>query len=433
MADFDAITEQMLVGAAHAPVRGQGVELAFVEGPNRGAVVRIAELAHRRALVGSSAACEIRLDDRTVSRRHASLELEEGGLRVLDLGSRNGVYVGGVRVRDALLISGNEFVVGATRIRVAIGGEERDIAAWQTGKFGRVLGASPAMRRLYPVLERLASQSTPALIEGEAGTGKELLAESIHEASPTPDAPFVVFEPASVAPEAIEQELFGLRGDVHGAGGLIQAARGGTLFLDEVSDLPTPSQLKLLRVLEHDARGSNAGGTPRVRIIASTRRDLDREVQDRRFREDLLTALATVRVELPPLRKRTGDIALLTHHFWAALGGAPGELPADLVQRFEQHEWPGNVRELQAAVGRAIVTGERDVGAKKRGAGGGADAIAELIDRGLPLPRARQEIVLELERRYTQAMLDRHGGSVGKAAAASGIGRRYFQAIRAKK
>jgi DNA-binding NtrC family response regulator len=174
-----------------------------------------------------------------------------------------------------------------------------------------------------------------------------------------------------------------------------------------------------------------------VRIVAATRRDLDREVQARRFRDDLFYRLAVARVELPPLRRREGDVALLTRTFWTALGGDETRLSPDLIQRFEEYSWPGNVRELHNAVARQIALGDVALdeagGVQADAVSGGGDYIDRVVREGKPLPSARQEVVAEFERRYVTRMLELHGGHVGRAAAACGIGRRYFQMIRAKR
>jgi DNA-binding NtrC family response regulator len=176
-----------------------------------------------------------------------------------------------------------------------------------------------------------------------------------------------------------------------------------------------------------------------VRVFASTRRNLDADVQVRRVRDDLLLALAGVRIELPPLRKREGDVAFLTQCFWTALGGRPQDLSPGVVQRFSEHHWPGNVRELYFATTRVLASGDAKVSddvpleAAARTGRAAGDFLDALLERDLALPLAREEVVAEFERRYLERVLDLHGGHVGKAAAASGIGRRYFQKLRAKK
>jgi transcriptional regulator with GAF, ATPase, and Fis domain len=172
-----------------------------------------------------------------------------------------------------------------------------------------------------------------------------------------------------------------------------------------------------------------------VRILAATRRDLDREVAAGRFRDDLFFRLAVARIELPPLRQRRGDVALLAAHFWTELGGGAESLPHDFAQRFEEYPWPGNVRELYNAVVRRLALGDLGPIVSNRASipeGAPIDAIEQILAQGLPLPRARQQIVDEFERRYVERVVQAHGGNVSRAAKASGIGHRYFQKIRAR-
>ena len=175
-----------------------------------------------------------------------------------------------------------------------------------------------------------------------------------------------------------------------------------------------------------------------VRVLAATRRNLDQEVQAGRFRDDLFFRLAVARIELPPLRERHGDIAVLAAHFWRihSLPGSDEPIPYSLLRRFEDYAWPGNVRELSNAVARHIALGNlAEVDAARPGdsqAAQARDVLASVLALDLPLSQARQRVVDEFERRYLERMLDKHGGNIGRAAEASGIARRYFQLLRAR-
>lgn len=328
-ADFDDATLKILTQAPGASIHAHGVVVVATAGPDAGKVWRVDDIAHRRVLLGQSAACDVALSDRSVSRRHASLELQGARLRLVDLGSRNRTLVAGIEIKEVVLESGAEIVLGQSTLRLDLDGAVHEIPSSSEPHFHRVLGASPEMRRLYPLLEHLVGKRAHVLLEGEAGTGKELVAEAIHDAGAGADAPFVVYEPSALGPEHLDVELFG--GD--GKPGALAAAQGGSLFIDEVGDLPATLQAKLLRVLERRElrRTDGSGLSVDVRVFASTRMNLDAEVQSRRFRDDLLLALSTPRIELPPLRQRTGDIALLTKCFWVALGGDPDSLAPSLV------------------------------------------------------------------------------------------------------
>jgi DNA-binding NtrC family response regulator len=295
------------------------------------------------------------------------------------------------------------------------------------------------MRRLYPLLQRLAASDVPVLVEGETGTGKELLAEALHEMGPRSARPFVVFDWQAIDPKDADRVLFGE--ESHGKGGakrkpgVFEEASGGTLVIDEVAELPLTVQAKLLRALESKEVMPVSGDrwipvSPRV--IALTARDLERAVELEKFREDLFYRLVVGRITLPPLRARTGDEHLLAEHFWRTSGG-DGPPPADLLSAYPGYSWPGNVRELVNVVQRRAL-----------GVVAAADASTEtppvvseqafqrVLDMDLTLVRAREEVVAAFERCYLQRAIAKHGGNITRAAATSGIARRYFNVLRTR-
>jgi DNA-binding NtrC family response regulator len=414
--------------------------LRIVEGPGAGTSFDVGDALARRVLVGTSPACDVRLGDTTVSRRHAALEADGAGLRVVDLESRNGTWIGPVRVKEGFVGTGAVLRFGRSAIRVETDGVLHELPTSNEAQFHRVVGVSTAMRVLYPLFARVARADVAVLVEGETGTGKEVLAESLHEESARRGGPFVVFDCTTVAPSLIEAELFGHeRGAFTGAetsrAGLFEQAHGGTLFLDEIGDLEIGLQAKLLRAIERkEVRrvGGREWKSVDVRFIAATRRDLEREIQAQRFRDDLFYRLAVTRLELPPLRKRQGDISFLARFFWRKLDGDDRMLHPDLLQRFESYDWPGNVRELANAVAQQLAVGEFRPAAS-RAEPASSDFIDGVVGTGEALPLARRRVVEELERRYVEAMLATHKGNVTRAAAASGVGRRYFQMVREKR
>jgi DNA-binding NtrC family response regulator len=439
---FDDLDEGQTALSPAAPRRaGRGFALVVVSGPDAGARLDLGGGEAQPALIGTSSSCALRLTDREVSRRHASAEIAGAELRLTDVGSTNGTRVGPLRIESALLVGGELVHVGSTVIRV----ERIDPGTVDVPDaigFGPLLGASLAMRRLYPTLERLARAAVPVIVEGETGTGKEVAAEALHEASPRRGGPFVVFDCTTVAPNLVESELFGhekgaFTGATSARRGVFEQAHGGTLLIDEIGDLDLALQPKLLRCIERSEIRRVGGDQPirvDVRVIAATRRDLDRAVQEGRFRDDLFHRLAIGRVELPPLRKRTGDIARLASHFWKVLGGADPQALAEALPRWEGDPWPGNVRELRNAVARLIALGEvaahSDSEARKTPAPDAGDFIDAVVASQPPLPVGRLRVVEEYERRYIARVLEQHGGNVARAAAASGIARRYFQILK---
>ncbi|MEZ4222268.1 MAG: sigma 54-interacting transcriptional regulator [Polyangiaceae bacterium] len=411
-----------------------------VEGPDRGKSWTLDADRPCRVLVGSGPACEVRLTDRHVSRRHAALDLDGTELRLTDLGSTNGTLLGTVRVIEAIISPGAVLRLGDTTLGVEASAPESAYHLTTRSAFGAMVGESMAMRRLYPLCERLAASDVPVLVEGETGTGKELVAEALHSEGKRAAGPFVVFDCAAITPSLVESHLFGhergaFTGATHPRRGVFELASGGTLFIDEIGDLDISLQARLLRAIERGEVcrvGSERWISVDVRIVAATRRDLDKEVQAGRFRDDLFFRLAVARLELPPLRRRHGDVGLLARHFWDRQATPEQVLPYELFERFEEYDWPGNVRELHNAVARRAALGdlaEFEVDAGETDVG---DVIERILESELPLSTAKQKLMLEFERRYVERMLARHGGDVTKAVAASGIARRYFNVLRAK-
>jgi DNA-binding NtrC family response regulator len=424
--------------------------LVVSEGPDTGKRFELDAAHPSRILVGKSEACDVRLDDPSVSRRHLSLEVQGRRLHLKDLNSTNGTVVDGVALIEGYLTGGELVRIGSTGLAVERG-ESSPKALSQARQFGRVLGASEAMRRLYPLCERLARSPVPLVIEGETGTGKEQLAEALHELGPRAGGPFVVFDCTAVAPNLVESELFGhLRGAFTGAvadrQGVFERAHGGTLLIDEIGDLPLDMQPKLLRAIERRLVTRVGGDHPievDVRLVAATRRNLDREIQLGRFRDDLFHRLAVARIELPPLRLRRGDVALLARHFWAQLA-SDEPLSAGALRRWEDDDWPGNVRQLRNAVQRLYALGDfaeppeladDDPSLESRAVrttSEHGDWLGALLAEDLPFTELRERASLVVQERYARRLLDAHGGDTERAAAAAGMSRRTLQRILAR-
>ena len=337
----------------------------------------------------------------------------------------------------------------------SLGGEQ---VGDREAAFGRIVGESESMRKLIPLCARLAQSSVAVVIGGETGTGKEVLAESLHDMGARSSGPFVVFDCTATPKNLVESALFGHeRGAFTGANeirrGVFEEAHGGTLLIDEIGDLDFELQAKLLRVIERSEvrrLGGNRWIRADVRIIAATRRNLDAEVRAGRFRDDLFYRLAVTRVELPPLRERAGDVALLAKHFWSGMAEPGQEIPESFLESLSGQRWPGNVRQLQNAVARRVALGdlaELDDGllcadpnlvVDERedqtvdGSSKAVDSVERILAMRLPLTRARQVLVADFERRYVERALDEHDGNVARAAASAGIARRYFRLLRAR-
>ena len=294
-----------------------------------------------------------------------------------------------------------------------------------------LLGASAAMLRLREQIGRVAAIPSTVLIMGESGTGKELVARELHRQGARPAGPFIAINCAALPEQLVESELFGHeRGAFTGAAGTrkgaFEAAEGGTLFLDEIGELPAAAQAKLLRVLEDRTvtrLGTNRPIAVSARVVAATNRELDREVAEGRFREDLLYRLNVHLIEVPPLRDRPEDVPMLANGFIAAVcrrfGVLPKRISAEAMERLVQWNWErNNVRELRNAVERMVVAADGEVirveHLPREIAGG--DAAAPRTE-----PASFQELRTEAERRIILAALEAHEWQITRTAESLGL------------
>ena len=281
-------------------------------------------------------------------------------------------------------------------------------------KFPRLVGDSPAWNGLVAKVEVASSSDAAALVLGESGTGKELVARTIHEASRRAPGPFVAVNMSAIPEALVESELFGhAKGSFTGADratpGLFRSADGGTIFLDEIGDASASVQVKLLRAIQERAVAPVGGGRTvgfDARIVAATNKDLRALVTLGAFREDLFYRLNVIRLEVPPLRERRGDVVLLARHFLALVADEEKStlrrLSSEAAHELEQHAWPGNVRELENALRRAVATGHDPI------------RPADLELASAPRPRSRFERALEREE--VLGALGRNKGNVSHAA-----------------
>jgi DNA-binding NtrC family response regulator len=404
------------------------IELVVTEGPDAGARCRLSSSHPTPRLVGQSATCDFRLTDRSISRRHVAVDASSWPVRVRDLGSTNGTFVNGVAIVEAHLVGGETVRLGSTTMVVETRAAGPRVKLVERGEIGRLLGQSAAMRRLYPLCDRLAASAEAVLIEGEPGTGKELLAESLHEVGPRAAKPFVVVDCALGAAELARRQRES--GDAFER--LTTQAAGGTILFDEIGELDAPLQRALARAL--------AAPAMTARVLVTTRKNLDLLVQHGRFRADLYALVSAARLELPPLRARQGDVPYLARRFWTESGGSVDSFPTDMIARAEAQTWPGNVRELRNLVAKLAMpraTSGHLAAAKQSPASAEATELAsvveELLGADVSYSAARRRLLVEFEQRYVERMLVAHHGNVTRAAAASGLARRNFQLIRARR
>jgi transcriptional regulator with GAF, ATPase, and Fis domain len=414
----------------------------------------------KSTILGSSENADVVFRDATVSRLHAELEICDDGVWIRDLGSRNGTFVQGVRVERALVPHLGRIRVGKTDLVLTHSrAGAREATDWPSASFHALRGGSRKMRALYATLTQIATADAPALILGETGTGKEVVARAIHEASPRNGAPFVIVDCAALPENLLDAELFGhAKGAFTGAAasrdGAIESAHTGTVFLDEIGELPKSMQPKLLRVLEAKTVrriGENEHRPVDVRFVFATHRDLLKMVSTGDFREDLYFRIGVLPVHLPPLRERLDDLEMLIQHF----SGDDRAVSTDLLDALRARPWNGNVRELRnfvdrmkalgperalamtnvhaapspptAPVGRASVTFEVTPSMPSEGAKD-AGAPSAPSTQG-PFRSFRDRWNEQGERMYVHDLLARHEHNVSAAAREAELDRTYLHKL----
>ncbi len=385
-------TRSALVGTdAHGRLVSVRVSLRVTRGPDAGASV---ELDAGTALIGSHRSCDLVLTDRAVSRRHAELLLLSGAVRVRDLGSKNGTFAGAVRVEDATLPLPFELRFGGTRVEV----RAAELPLPETGErtsFGSLVGESPAMRRAFGVLERVAATDVPILFSGETGTGKTAACAAVHQASRRAGALLFLDPTRSLDRDSIDAAL--------------RAAHGGTLILERVDEWPRPACDAFVLAIDEKRDDMDA------RILATAAGDLRAAVEEARFPRSLWFFLASVHIVLPPLVERREDVPLLVASFARELG-ASGAAIWPTIARVVGRGLPGNVRELRALVEASIAQGGPALPPDEAPPG----------EADLPYHDAKARLLEEFERRYLIDLMKRHDGVVLRAAEEAGLGRNHL-------
>jgi DNA-binding NtrC family response regulator len=400
-----------------------------VEGPDKGAeaVATSTELS-----IGTGEGNDLTLTDPTVSRHHVSIELEEGGARVVDLASTNGIRFAGRRVQELWIKPDDEFNLGRSVLRLVDSGQVIREPLSADSSYGDVLGTSQSMRRLFSGLPAIASSSSTVLLEGETGCGKSLVARTLHRNGPRSEEPFVVVDCGAIPHSLIESELFGHeKGAFTGAdsarAGAFRSAHKGTLLLEEVGELALDMQPRLLRALEErcvSPVGSDKEYKFETRIIAATNRDLRKRVNEGHFRSDLYYRLNVLKLRIPPLRERRDDIPSLLEYFFRELGDVkPSE---QLVARMSERDWPGNVRELRAAVERILVLGDlveetSPVANFRAPAFGQAPQLTFRVEK--------ERATSEWERDFLSRLIEAHDGNVSAASRSAKMDRNHLREL----
>jgi DNA-binding NtrC family response regulator len=413
----------------------QGGIFLAIAGPDRGESVHMRP--GRSIFFGSSPECEMTLTDKTVSRRHLMAAWEGETVVLRDQGSTNGTFVQGSRFKEIAIGFGAEFKLGRTVIKYLPEEEIVDPEPIDQSAFGHLIGGDTKMRQLFKLMQDVAATEATVLIEGETGTGKELIAEEIHNHSTRREGAFIVFDCGSVPRELIESALFGhVKGSFTGAitdrKGAFADAHGGTIFLDEIGEMALDLQPSLLRVLDKKAVrrvGSNQYEKIDVRVVAATNRDLRAEVAKKSFREDLYYRLAVIRLSVPPMRERGTDIPLLIEWFINKFSpGRPLKISPEDMNRLRRHSWPGNVRELRNTIERACLLARGEYINLD-------DALHEEptpslgIRTDLPFKEAKGQLVEMFEREYIEDLMRRHRMNLSAAAREAQIDRKHLREL----
>jgi two-component system, NtrC family, response regulator GlrR len=389
-----------------------------------------------KAQVGSGEGNTLVIDDPTVSRFHCELRIEDNRVMVRDLGSTNGTFIDGVRIRDGYLKDGSRLKLGTAEVEFKLEGTRHFLDVSDASTFGELVGPSAVMRLLFNVLEKAARTDTTLILDGETGTGKTRAASAIHEKSGRANKPFLVVDCGALPPTLLEAELFGhekgaFTGAVNRRVGVFEEAEGGTVLLDEIGEMPLELQPRLLRVLEEKQikrLGQNKFTPIDVRILAATHRDLRAEVNAGKFRADLYFRLAVVRVTVPSLRERLADLPAIARTVLGQLGATARTHPRLFEETFLKSlmraAWPGNVRELRNYLERCMLFDE-EMPLGSATASESSESTPESWN-GMSLTSARQRTIEQFERAYLEQLLQRYEGKVSQAAKEAEVDRVYL-------
>jgi len=439
-------------------------KLVVLSGPERGSEHVISSDVIR---VGKASENDLVVTDDTVSRVHFEIVRDAKGYLLRDLKSTNGTFLDGAEIKEAYIRAGSIIAAGAAELKFTPFEERIEILPSDKEQLGTMTGRSTQMREIFGLIERIAPTDATVLIEGETGTGKDMIARTLHQLSRRREGPFIVVDCGAVAGTLIESELFGHeKGSFTGAiatrQGAFELASGGTVFLDELGELSLDLQPKLLRVIEQrELRRVGGSRTIKVdlRILAATRKDLRSEVEKGKFREDLYFRLNVVPIVAPPLRDRREDIPPMVDIFIRQLSapgapGAPGAgdragagalagagsagTPLSLTQQtmaaLMAHDWPGNVRELRNVIERALALGSEPsalvapLGDRPLVTSSRASIPVEFAP-GLPFRDEKERWNEQFERRYLTWLLRRAEGNISKAARDADMDRKYLHKL----
>lgn len=445
--DFESKTQLLKVSEGPDVVSLRKCQLVVIDGDEKGKKYTLSKNVMK---IGKKEDNDIPLSDKTVSREHVEIEYAADSFLLRDLDSTNGTYLNGSRVKEAYLAPGDRIKIGRTVLEFTAFDEKVKIEPSKKTEFGKLIGSSVKMRQIFTILDRIAPTLATVVVEGDTGTGKDLVAQAIHEHSPRRNRPFVVFDCSAVAPNLIESELFGhekgsFTGAVRSRRGAFEEAAGGTIFLDEIGELTLDLQPKLLRALEQrevKRVGSNSTTRIDVRVVCATNKNLKKEIAEGRFREDLYYRLSVVKIRLPSLVERPEDIEALIERFLTTnkfnmLSGGKLKITKvddDALKMLKRYMWPGNVRELLNVVERAVSFAEGSTLSKAH-----LDFVFSEMEQqedfterlvtshDMPFKAAKQKVVEIFEKEYLVELLRKNNYNISAAAREAKIDRKHIR------
>ena len=448
-------TVEVNVGAVTDMIHLNKAKLVVIDGPDRGKQLVLDKPIIR---IGSNEKNDLLLTDNTVSRFHCEIRNVRDEWLLVDRDSTNGTYAGELRLREAFLYPNCEVLVGNSLVRFSPLVEEIPVFPIARSTYEGLIGGASRMREIYGVIDKVAPSELSVLIEGETGTGKELVARAIHDRSRRAKGPLVIFDCSAFPETLLESELFGhekgaFSGAIRTHRGVFERAEGGTVFFDELGEMSVNLQPKFLRALENgEIRRVGGERTIKVdvRVVAATNRNVIQLVEEGKFRQDLFYRLAKVRLILPALRERKDDVTLLIDHFMGEMRKR-GDLPAQCrgfaaaaLEVLQAYDWPGNVRELRNVVERATTFAEGEFVQVSDLPGDlharlGRHGPARPIGLFMPQPDsveslkdAKERMVSQYEREYLLRLLERHNKNISRVARDAGIDRRHVYRLMKK-
>ncbi|XXF78531.1 sigma 54-interacting transcriptional regulator [Myxococcaceae bacterium GXIMD 01537] len=424
------------------PLKPRRCRLQVVSGPDEGrSVLSDKERLRCGAHPGNDLVLE---EDRTASRHHFEIQFTDRGWLLVDLNSTNGTHLDGRRIERAYLSPGSRILAGSSVITFSPLDDAPTAEPDADGELCGMVGQGPKMRQVFGLIRKTAPMDVSVILQGETGTGKELVARAIHELSRRGKGPLVVLDCGAIPPELIESELFGhekgaFTGAVSERPGAFERAHGGTIFLDELGELRLDLQPKLLRVLENrEVRrvGGNDVIAVDCRVIAATNRDLVKEISAGNFREDLYFRLSVITIHLPPLRQRREDIPLILKRALAdpevvARHGRK-HLSPEALGLLMAYGWPGNVRELVNVLSHVLTFSEGEeiepahLPPRVRGQ---AREGPLSFNEHLSYKDAKEQLLENFEREYVTSVLARCEGNLSRAARESGLHRKSIERL----